>query len=239
MRLPGVLAVCWSGMLASAVFAAELAPVPVTLQAEDGAVLQADLYPPKVLPIAPFGVVLAHGGRYDKQSWRPQAEVLQARGITVLAFDFRGHGASRGPGDRDGFTAPLHLDVLAAARYLRKRGMHRVAVVGGSLGGMAAGDALALGRPGDIDRVVFLGARPSLAGVDLAKVTGPKLFIVARDDPEASGRPRLERIRADFERVPQPRRLVVVDGSAHAQALFATEQGPDVLEEIVEFLGEK
>jgi acetyl esterase/lipase len=34
--------------------------------------------------------------------------------------------------------APLHLDVLAAVRYLRKMGAKTVSVVGGSMGGGAA-----------------------------------------------------------------------------------------------------
>lgn len=41
---------------------------------------------------------LAHGGRFKKVSWAPQARVLAAAGFRVLALDFRGYGASRGPG---------------------------------------------------------------------------------------------------------------------------------------------
>jgi hypothetical protein len=54
--------------------------------------------------------------------------------------------------------APLYLDVLAAARYLRKAGAKSVSIVGGSLGGGAAGDASVHAEPGEIDRIVFLGA---------------------------------------------------------------------------------
>src|ERR1700739_1975156 len=64
------------------------------------------------------GLVLAHGGRFNKESWRPQAEQFAAAGFHVLAFDFRGYGKSHGPGQADIDTAPLGLDVLAAVRFL-------------------------------------------------------------------------------------------------------------------------
>ncbi len=50
------------------------------------------------------------------------------------------------------------------------------------------------------------------------------LFIVARDDASGSG-VRLPGIRAQYDKAPQPKRLIVLDGSAHAQYLFQTEQG--------------
>jgi len=55
--------------------------------------------------------------------------------------------------------APLHLDVLAAVRYLRKTGAKSVSVIGGSMGAGAAGDASIASKPGEIDRLVFLVAR--------------------------------------------------------------------------------
>jgi len=79
----------------------------------------------------------------------------------VLALDFRGYGKSRGPGDSDVLSAPLHSDVLAAVRYLRKTGAKNVSVVRGSRGAGAAGDASIVSRPSEIDRVVFLGGSPN------------------------------------------------------------------------------
>jgi hypothetical protein len=61
------------------------------------------------------------------------------------------------------------------------------------------------------------------------------LFIVARDDSNGSG-PRLPGIRAQYERAPQPKQLIVLDGSAHAQFLFQTDQNARVIHEIVRFL---
>ena len=43
------------------------------------------------------GVVLAHGGRFNEESWAPQARRLSEAGFHVVAIDFRGYGLSRGP----------------------------------------------------------------------------------------------------------------------------------------------
>ena len=63
----------------------------------------------------------------------------------------------------------------------------------------------------------------------------PALFIVARDDANASG-PRLPGIRAQYEQAQGPKELVVLDGAAHAQALFETPHGGEVLQRIRQFL---
>jgi pimeloyl-ACP methyl ester carboxylesterase len=180
------------------------------------------------------GVVLAHGGRFTKESWRDQASVLTSAGFQVLAFDFRGFGCSKGPGQKDFDSAPFDQDVLSAVRYLKAHGAKRVSVVGGSFGGAAAGDASIKSAPGEIDRIVFLGAAPNLAASELKSRA---LFIVARDDRNGSGL-RLPGIRAQYERAPQPKQLIVLDGSAHAQFLFQSDQKDRVMQEIVRFLSE-
>jgi pimeloyl-ACP methyl ester carboxylesterase len=180
-------------------------------------------------------VLLAHGGRLNKESWRAQAGVLVAAGFRVLAFDFRGIGRSRGPGQSDLDSAPLQLDVLAAIDYLRRNGAASVDVVGASMGGSAAADAIIASPPGMVHRLVLLGAAPEGSA---GRLKCPTLFIVARDDANDDG-PRLPGIRAQFDQAPEPKRLVIVDGSAHAQFLFQTDQGARVLKEILDFLQAK
>ena len=216
--------------LALVVAASAAAQQHVSFDTQDGGLVYADLYGQ-----GDRGVVLAHGGRFNKESWAKQAHVLVEAGFRVLAFDFRGYGKSHGPGQADIFTAPLHLDVLAAIRYLRKTGVKAVSVVGASLGGGAAGDASIASEPGEIDRVVFLGAAPNGPA---EKLKAPSLFIVAHDDASADG-PRLPRIRAQYERAPEPKELIILDGSAHAQFLFQTDQGERVMREILRFLSER
>ena len=202
----------------------------VSLPTEDGGKVYADVYGQ-----GGRGIVLAHGGRFNKESWEKQAQILAAAGFRVLALDFRGYGKSQGPGQADPMDAPLYLDVLAAVRYLRKTGAKSVSVVGGSMGGGAAGDASIASQPEEIDGVVFLGAAPNGTA---EKLKSRSLFIVARDDASADG-PRLPRIRAQYEKAPEPKELIILDGSAHAQYLFQTDQGERVMREILRFLSAK
>lgn len=51
-------------------------------------------------------------------------------------------------------------------------------------------------------------------------------------------KPRLVRIRAQYEKAPEPKELVVLEGSAHAQYIFATDQGERLMREILRFLSE-
>jgi pimeloyl-ACP methyl ester carboxylesterase len=217
-------------IVALALAAVSYAQKAVSFPTADGGVVSADSY-----GVGEHAIVLAHGGRFNKGSWEKQAQAFGAAGFRVLAIDFRGYGQSRGPGESDPMSAPLHLDILAAVRYLRKSGAKTVSVVGASMGGGAAGDASILSEPGEINRLVFLGAAPSGPA---EKLKAPSLFIVARDDANADG-PRLPGIRAQYEKAPQPKELIILDGSAHAQFLFQTDQADRVMREILRFLSAK
>jgi alpha/beta superfamily hydrolase len=199
----------------------------VSFPTEDGGMIFADLY-----GSGERGVVLAHGGQFLKESWAPQAKELEKAGFRVLAFDFRGFGKSHGPGDKDMYSAPMQLDVLAAVRYLKAAGAKSVSVIGGSFGGAAAGDASIASRPGEIDRLVMLGAAPNEPA---DKLKSASLFIVARDDGNDDGK-RLPGIQKQYDKAPQPKKLIVLDGSAHAQFLFQTDLADRVMHEILAFL---
>jgi len=202
----------------------------VSFPTEDGGVVFADVY-----GSGDRAVLLAHGGRFNKESWAPQAQTLAGVGYEVMAIDFRGYGKSHGPVDQNPMDAPLYLDVLAAVRYLHQTGAKSVSIVGGSMGGAAAGDASIASQPGEIDRLVFLGASPNRPAEELKS---PALFIVARNDANADG-PRLPGIQEKYDKVTQPKKLIVVEGSAHAQYLFQTDQGYPVMREIIRWLSKK
>src|SRR6267378_2417488 len=103
-----------------------LAQEHITFPTEDGGVVHADVY-----GAGERGVVLAHGGRFTKESWRKQAEILAEAGFRVVAIDFRGRGQSKG-GPQPSSDDDAHFDVLAAVKYLRDRGAKTVFAVGGS-----------------------------------------------------------------------------------------------------------
>jgi dienelactone hydrolase len=200
----------------------------VSFPTSDGGIVHADLY-----GTGERAVVLAHGGRFQKPSWEKQARVLVDAGFRVLAIDFRGRGQSRGGPAAGSGDEGLRYDVLAAVRYLQASGAKTVSVVGASLGGGAAAEASVEAKPGEIDRLVLL-AHSTIEHPERMK--GRKLFITARDDPRADGSPRLIKIREQFERAPEPKELVILEGSAHAQFVFDTDQGDRLMREILRFL---
>jgi pimeloyl-ACP methyl ester carboxylesterase len=207
--------------------AADAAPTTVSFATEDGGLVYADVY-----GAGERAVLLAHGGRWNKESWAKQAPVLVKAGFEVMAIDFRGRGKSNGPGGMQASNAQLEMDVVAAVRYLHAHGTKSVSIVGSSMGGAAAGDASIESKPGEIDRIVMLGAAPNLPA---EKLKSPALFIVARNDANVEGL-RLPRIQQQYDKAPQPKKLVVLEGSAHAQALFDTEQSKRVMGEILGWL---
>ena len=232
MKSSAVLSSTWHLVVALAIATGSAqttsSPLSVTVNAKDGGVIQGDLY-----GTGPRGVVLAHGGRFNKGSWAKQARELEKAGYRVLAIDFRGYGESKGPGQGDIFTAPLYLDVLAAVHYLRAHGATTVAAIGGSLGGGAAADA-AIEEPGAIDRLILLGATP---GGPPEKLAVRKLYIATRDDASGDGL-RLPGLQAHFAAAPEPKQLIVLDGSAHAQFMFQSDQSERVMREILRFLAQ-
>lgn len=201
-------------------------PVTVSFPTADGGVVFADVYGEGEL-----GVVLAHGGRFTKESWARQAPVLASEGFRVVAIDFRGRGESHGPeDDQDN----VHRDVLAAVRYLRDGGATTVSVVGASFGGWAAAEAM-VAAPGEIDRAVLIASSPI---DEPERLQGRKLFITSRDDFQGEGTLRLPAIRDQYERAPEPKELVILEGAAHAQFIFETDQAERLMAEILRFLTE-
>lgn len=200
----------------------------VSFPTQDGGVVYAYVYGQGAR-----GVVLAHGGRFTKESWSTQAQALADAGFRAVAIDFRGRGQSRGGPDATGDEG-VEFDVLAAVHYLQQSGAQSVSVVGASFGGWAAALA-AVQAPGTIDRLVLLASSP----IDKPEqMLGRKLFITSREDFSGNGVLRLPAIRDQYNRAPEPKRLVVLDGSAHAQYLFQTDQSERLWREILGFLSE-
>jgi hypothetical protein len=48
--------------------------------------------------------------------------------------------------------------------------------------------------------------------------------------------PRLKRIQIQYDQSPDPKELLVLDGDAHAQFLFETNQADRLLQAILKFL---
>lgn len=198
---------------------APAASTEVAFDTADGGRIVADLY-----GSGTDAVVLAHGARFNKESWAAQAQALAALGHMVLAIDFRGYGASKA-GRED---KALYQDVLAAVRYVRARGARTVSVVGASMGGGAAGRAAVDARRGEIDRLLLLS--PVSIDDPGNMHAGRILYIASRDEPMAPG------IKEQFARAPAPKHLELLDGDGHAQNIFPTAQGPALTTMVLDFL---
>ena len=90
------------------------------------------------------------------------------------------------------------------------------------MGGWAAARAAAAAEPGEIDRLVLLAAG-SIEHPE--RMQGRKLFLVAREDPiGGEGQLRLPAVRDQYERAPEPKELVILEGLKHALLLEAPQQ---------------
>jgi dipeptidyl aminopeptidase/acylaminoacyl peptidase len=141
-------------------------PEPVTFRASDGVEAHGQLFKPAGGNARRPAIVYVHGGgpRQMLLGWHYRWEYaydygvnqyLTSRGFTVLAVNYRlsvGYGqAFQFPEHTGARGASEYLDVLAAGRYLQKRGdvdPRRIGVWGASYGGYLT--ALALGRNSDV-----------------------------------------------------------------------------------------
>ena len=128
----------------------------ISIPASDGVPVAADQY-----GRGDRGVVLAHGGRFTKESWAPQARQLVDAGFRVVSIEYRKDESKR------------VLDVLAAIHYLRSAGARQVSAIGGSMGGDYVVEA-AEAEPAAMDRLVLLASGMYTA---ITKMKGPKLSI--------------------------------------------------------------
>lgn len=194
-------------------------PRELSFPTADGGRVSADLY-----GRGTRAVVLAHGAAFDKGSWAALADSLAARGLQALALDFRGYGKSRAGKKPRG----LDEDVLAAVRYLHRHGARSVSVLGGSMGGGASAMASTESRDGEIDRLALLSP-VSIEHPEQLRAASI-LYVASRGERMADG------IQAQFARAPEPKRLVLLDGDAHAQNIFKTDQGARLAAVLLDFL---
>ena len=161
-----------------------------------------------------YGVVLVHGAIYDAASWTDQAEAIAAKGFSVIAVEHA--------------TAD---DTSAAIDYLRRtHAAEAVALIGASAGtgpvlAVASDQAAEPELP--VDLVVILAGSGSVESLNIPSV----MFISAEGDGAASAAKRMMEATSG-----DPADLVIVPGSAHAQALFLQPEGEQVLTAILDRL---
>ncbi len=179
-------------------------------------------------------IILAHGGYSSLASWAPSAMSLAGAGLRVLVVEAR--AASDLASGRETpclYDAKcLAKDVLAAMQYARRLGANRISLMAGSMGGAAIAEASTDRAARDVESLVLL-APATMSSPE--RMRGRKLFVATRDDANSAGL-RLPSIQALFDGAPEPKRFILLEGSAHAQRVLAEPDGAAVLRDIVTFL---
>jgi hypothetical protein len=145
------------------------------------------------VPVSPrAGVVLCHphpafGGTMDNSLIVHLAEGLSQKGYATLRFDFRGVGRSTGKatgGDREG------EDVIAAADFLKAKGIQPLVACGYSFGAAVALEAVWRGADfagvaciGFTTEVVAAGSKEEARVRETIRTARKLLFISGTQDP--------------------------------------------------------
>jgi pimeloyl-ACP methyl ester carboxylesterase len=207
----------------------------VWFEAPDGARLSG-----VVLGQGRTGVVLAHQRWFNLCSWIPFARILVRQGFKVLAFDFRGFGASPPLAGRAGRS--LDLDVLAAADYLRRQGVERVVLVGSSMGATSALVVASEQPPAGmapIAGVVSISGPSRFYDMDavaaVQHLRAPLLLIASSG--EGSYTPAARLLYHDARS--HSKRLVLVPGTVHGIGLLQEPGvGPQIRQLVTTFIAE-
>ena len=158
------------------------------------------------------GVVLSHGVAYDAASWEPQGQALEENGVVALAVEDVSPGSLR-----------------FAVDYLKEEyDVESVALIGASAGTEPVLE-VAEEDPEEVGQIMLLSGIGDVSGLG----EYPKLF-VASEGEEIS-----ERVRRMAEEAPGDRNeALILPGSAHAQAIFRTEEGDRLMQTILTRLEE-
>ena len=101
----------------------------------------------------PETFLLVHGGSLGAWSWAAVIAQLQKLGHRALAVDLAGRGES--PCDLDKITLEVHVDTVA--RYIERRGLRDIVMVGHSMAGVIM-PGVAVRMPERIKRLIFMSA---------------------------------------------------------------------------------
>jgi hypothetical protein len=200
---------------------AALRPQVISFRSTDGVPLHGLL-----LGSGQNGIVLYGAGGNFRGSlcdWLPFAQTLARRGYRVLAVDSRPLTSRR-------FSVPaaLHLvrDVVGAERELVRRGVRRVLVGGGFVGGTAAMTAAALIQRSVLAGVVVLSSTRQFAGMNAEaaarRVTAPSFFGAGKQDA-----PLVDEVRRLYAASASKRKeLVVAPSSGNGTQLLDRSWAP-------------
>ncbi|TAK03645.1 hypothetical protein EPO34_00580 [Patescibacteria group bacterium] len=166
-------------------------PERVSFTTQDGVEIVGDWYP---APGKRFAILL-HIRPATKESWRRWAEILRERGVSVLAYDQRGHGESTMGGTidfekmTDDESRGKRLDLEAAFAWLEGKGATdgNTFLMGGSIGANLAIRFLSEhpGVPTAIALSPGLDYRGVTTGDAISNLSGvQQVVLIASDDDQ-------------------------------------------------------
>jgi len=173
-------------------------------------------------------IILSHMSPTDQTSWFGFAEILKEDGYSILTYDFRGYGKSKGPKD----VSKLDIDLTAALAYVKQFDPELIYLMGASMGGTASLFVAANER---IDGVISLSSPVEWEGISAISVIGdivaPKLFMASQGDGDAASS-----ATEMYEKSMEPKQLEILDGDSHGTFIFEEEpENAEKLKEIVLF----
>ncbi len=174
-------------------------------------------------------VVCSHELHTTKAIWSQSRIVplLALHGYMVLAYDFRGNGDSAGQAD----AGTLDVDLHAASAFVRQQGATKLVLLGSSMGGTATLKAAAREQ---VAAVATLSAPqdfgPGVSDAEVKAIRAAKLFVNSQNDDYASNTTHMYGI-AD-----PPKEIKLYSGSLHGTDIFASEDGSDLIQRILNFV---
>jgi non-heme chloroperoxidase len=144
-------------------------------------------------------VVLLHGGGQTRHAWGGTGEALAAAGFCALSIDQRGHGDSQWAEDGNYRVDAFAADLAAVAGDLPRP----PAVVGASLGGMAALLAQK-GRPDLLSSLILVDIAPRIEAAGAIRIIS---FMSARPDGFASIEEAADAVAEFLPHRPRPKDL--------------------------------
>lgn len=147
----------------------------------------------------PQAAIFIHQSGLDAESWTLMAKELQSMGVGSLPLE-----------------STSSEDILAAIEFLKKKSYKRIRLVGASIGGGSAMQAIQKDQTGVVDTIILLGtAKGDLSGISKVQ----KLFVVSKGDFFAA------RTYRSFEKASEPKELLVLEGSEHGQEMLEGPEG--------------
>src|SRR5436190_14521378 len=150
-------------------------------------------------PTAP-PVVMLHGGGQTRYAWGGTAAALAAAGRHVVNMDLRGHGDSGWAPDADYSLEAFVRDLVLVARELP----HPPAVVGASLGGLAALLTAGETAPSLVSALVLVDIAPRMDPVGVERIVA---FMTGNPDGFATLEEAADAIATYLPNRPRPRDL--------------------------------